>query len=751
MNRPLPENPTRMRVRRGSVAAVLTVACGLLVVTPSAHAVKTEQWKIGTYTEFTSGEREALKVSNAGELRLGHSVTNIGDFAKEIWCSLNGADGAVYFGTGSRADVYVLTGERRAVRLLETDAIAVTALARDSAGNIYAATMADGRVYKIPANQGATRIEAAESVLFCKLSVNYIWALVLDQNDQLFAATGPGGQIMKIDAQGNAEPWYTVDESSVVSLAFSADGTLYAGGGDRGLLYRITGKDEGRVIHAFEEDEVKVLIADGDELLIGVNAQKSKRGDRAVSAQRNARAFAQSTRQVMARFGGEVELDAGAGKNAIQQALRGNRLNGAVYRMHADGRFDRLAKWGTESILNMALSEDGSVLVATAGDGRVYRLIDSTRWDVVLDLDEKYAMTMALRDGSLYFVGTGSIGKVYLVDLEPVTHGDYISEVRDCRFSTTWGNIGWEGNGPVEVSTRTGNTRLPDDTWSEWSEPQPDRTARISSPAARFIQARARLGGEKALLDSLRAYYLIQNQKPEVQSVTIGDPAPVNGNGTSDDGNDDDAADTPADKSKITAGSAGVPGASNRAVPKHAPTQKVRWRASDSDGDTLVARLYYQRDGDDVWVPLALDKPVTGSDYQWDTESVPDGWYRLKVAASDETSNAAGRELIGERISDRILVDNRKPVIGNLAYDAATARVSGLAEDASSRILWLEYTVDGGEWEYTVPDDDVFDARSEPFSIELEDLDVGVHAVAVRAVDEAGNAGVEQITIRVQP
>jgi hypothetical protein len=121
------------------------------------------------------------------------------------------------------------------------------------------------------------------------------------------------------------------------------------------------------------------------------------------------------------------------------------------------------------------------------------------------------------------------------------------------------------------------------------------------------------------------------------------------------------------------------------------------------------------------------------------------------VAASDETSNAAGRELIGERISDRILVDNRKPVIGNLAYDAATARVSGLAEDASSRILWLEYTVDGGEWEYTVPDDDVFDARSEPFSIELEDLDVGVHAVAVRAVDEAGNAGVEQITIRVQP
>ena len=134
-----------------------------------------------------------------------------------------------------------------------------------------------------------------------------------------------------------------------------------------------------------------------------------------------------------------------------------------------------------------------------------------------------------------------------------------------------------------------------------------------------------------------------------------------------------------------------------------------------------MARLYYQRDGDDVWVPLALDKPVTGSDYQWDTESVPDGWYRLKVAASDETSNAAGRELIGERISDRILVDNRKPVIGNLAYDAATARVSGLAEDASSRILWLEYTVDGGEWEYTVPDDDVFDARSEPFSIELED------------------------------
>jgi hypothetical protein len=106
--------------------------------------------------------------------------------------------------------------------------------------------------------------------------------------------------------------------------------------------------------------------------------------------------------------------------------------------------------------------------------------------------------------------------------------------------------------------------------------------------------------------------------------------------------------------------------------------------------------------------------------------------------------------LIGERTSDRVLVDNRKPVIGELAYDAGAGRVNGTADDALSRILWLEYTIDGGEWKYTVPADEVFDATAERFSIPLEDLEPGLHAVAVRAVDEAGNAGVEQITIQIE-
>ena len=69
------------------------------------------------------------------------------------------------------------------------------------------------------------------------------------------------------------------------------------------------------------------------------------------------------------------------------------------------------------------------------------------------------------------------------------------------------------------------------------------------------------------------------------------------------------------------------------------PIKEIHWHASDKDGDTLVYRLYYQADGDEAWVPAFLDKPLKKTEYSWNTESIPDGWYRIKVVASDEESN----------------------------------------------------------------------------------------------------------------
>jgi hypothetical protein len=176
--------------------------------------------------------------------------------------------------------------------------------------------------------------------------------------------------------------------------------------------------------------------------------------------------------------------------------------------------------------------------------------------------------------------------------------------------------------------------------------------------------------------------------------------------------------------------------------------KEIHWRANDKDGDALVYRLYYQADGDDAWVPAFLDKPLHKTEYSWDTESIPDGWYRIKVVASDEESNPVGEALTDEKVSDLVKVDNTRPQVLELSYDAAGGILKGTARDNLSLIRYLEYSVDGGEWKFFAPKSGVFDDREEAFEVKIGPLPAGPHFIAVRATDEEGNVGVEKVSVK---
>jgi len=253
------------------------------------------------------------------------------------------------------------------------------------------------------------------------------------------------------------------------------------------------------------------------------------------------------------------------------------------------------------------------------------------------------------------------------------------------------------------------------------------------------------------VLESLDLYYRMQNQKPEVSSVEIGDkPKPSAEKSKSDLPNDLKSEDGDAE----TAASAALQRATSSPKPEEArpkpatPIKEIHWRASDKDGDTLVYRLFYRAEGDEAWVPAILDKPLKKTEYSWNTESIPDGWYRIKVVASDEESNPAGEALSDEKISDPVKVDNTRPQVQQLAYDAVGGILKGIARDNLSLIHYLEYSVDGGEWKFFAPKDGVFDDREEAFELKVGPLAVGLHFIAVRATDEDGNIGVEKVSVR---
>ena len=136
-------------------------------------------------------------------------------------------------------------------------------------------------------------------------------------------------------------------------------------------------------------------------------------------------------------------------------------------------------------------------------------------------------------DGSLRYA-TANPGKVVRFTRAPAQQGTYESEVRDAETVATWGTISWRGATPggsrIELSSRSGNTAIPNETWSEWSAPYTDAVGtQITSPKARYLQWRASLfaGDASPMLTSVTTAYLPRNLRPEVTQITVHPPGTV--------------------------------------------------------------------------------------------------------------------------------------------------------------------------------------------------------------------------------
>jgi hypothetical protein len=177
--------------------------------------------------------------------------------------------------------------------------------------------------------------------------------------------------------------------------------------------------------------------------------------------------------------------------------------------------------------------------------------------------------------------------------------------------------------------------------------------------------------------------------------------------------------------------------------------QSAIWSADDPNDDDLVYSIYYHGENDKDW-KLLKDK-IEQKFYTWDTTSMPDGAYYLKVVASDQPSNPTGEALTAERQSERFIVDNTPPQITGLAAEPSTAADSGAtvrfrATDATSAIVKAQYSVDAGDWTLVLPAGGVSDSPDERYEFTLRNLAPGEHTVAVRASDQFDNLAAAEVT-----
>ena len=686
--------------------AAAAVAAGFTAVLSAASPVF---WTVSTQTDFLKGTVDGVAIDAEGRLRLGPLVDPLADPKEPFIWSIAQAGTAWLAGTGNDGKVLRFDGAGAPTVAFDAAELGVHAVIDDGRGGFYAATGPDGRVHHVDASGKAS--------VFFDPEDRYIWSLARAADGTIYVGTGDRGVIYRVRPGQQGEPFYRTRTANVISLALDAQGRLYAGSSTPGRLFRIDQSGRAFVVLDSPHQEVRGLKMGADGSLYAV-ALTPAQGDDSGSSD------ASPVATVTAQVGGVTVGDpGGATASAPAESKRTGR--GAVFVVRGD-RADLIWETGTETPYDLLPSPDGrSLLVATGGNGRLYEidLQASPANAVLLGRVDARQVTQAVRGSTGEIVlASSNPGRLFRLRTQRAGKGTFESDIRDAGSAARWGSIRWRstGGGTLQIATRSGNTNRPDDTWSDWSSPYTAADGSpISSPSARYLQWRAVLAGTgdaSPQLTSVTVAYLPRNARPTVNSITVHAPGvvfqrPFSSNEAEIAGFDANGAsdDTPGQDSS-------QPSVGRRMYRKG--LQTFQWRADDPNDDRMTYAVSYRREGESAWRVLrnGLGDPI----FVWDTTSVPDGRYVVRVTASDIAVNSPGDALEGARESDGFDVDNTAPAISLAAPSAQTPTVVRVTvRDTHSGVQRVEYAIGGEKWQVVYPADGLSDSREEVYEIKL--------------------------------
>jgi flavin-binding protein dodecin len=374
---------------------------------------------------------------------------------------------------------------------------------------------------------------------------------------------------------------------------------------------------------------------------------------------------------------------------------------------------------------------------------------------------------------------TANPGKVFSVGPEYEPEGTYESRSFDAQLFSKWGRLDWwsppagSSDKPAEKSSaaprleffvRSGNTEDPGKEWSRWFGPYAKPGSSAECPPARFVQWKAVIhdGRSGDGVSWVTLAYLPRNVAPVIDGIAVQDPGVrAQANIIIQTGQQQ----TVNLRQPQTSNPTGVV-VTQTSLParfeqppqgfREKGYQSVLWSAHDDNDDDLRFSVYFRGENETDW-KLLKDK-LEQRFYSWDSSTMPDGPYYLKIVVTDAPSNPPDQALTTERESERFVVDNTPPVIEGLKAapgksQSANTEIQFTARDATSSIERAQYSVDGGDWIIVTPTGGISDAPEEhyQFSIRLPASSTAgsEHTIAVRAYDRFDNVGSAKITVKV--
>ena len=721
-------------------ARLLVVLLTAAVFTAAASAALPTFWQVSTEAEFLRGEVENLSVDSYGRLTLGPTSTPVYESsAPFIWTAITLADGSVYAGSGNEGQVYRVDPSGKGTIFFDSEELEVHAIAPAPNGGIYVGTSPQGKIYRVDA--------AGKAAVFFDPDDRYIWSLAVDASGNVFAATGDKGVIYRITPDGKGTVFYQTKATHAMTLAFDLQGRLLAGTESPGRVFRIDASGRPFVVLDSSFNEIRTIRVDrsGTMYAIAVSSRPGTTSSTPPPASTESPAptpVVSVTAEVTA-IG--IAEPAGSGPPPQQTPRSTGPVTGAIYRISPDGLWDLVWELREDTPYDLAFEGNGSLLVATGNKGKIYRLAGEPAQPTLVVRANVQQVTTILpeRDGRMLYA-TANPGKLLRLSASRAERGTYISDVRDATTVAAWGTIRWRAQTPagtrVELSTRSGNTRTPDETWSDWTAAYANQAgSAITSPRARYLQWRATLSGargESPLLTSVSAAYLPRNLRPRVTSITIHPPGTVFQRPFPTDPEIAGFDGELPDRRNAAAASAGTPALGRRVYQKGLLT--FVWRGEDDNKDDLTYDVLYRREGETSW--KELKRAVVDPILVWDTTSVPNGSYLLRIVASDAPSNSPSTALTGALESSAFDIDNTPPeiTISSVRREGTRLVLSFEARDENSAVQRADYSLDGDRWQTIYPRDGIADSRVEQFELALEG-EAAARGVIVRVTDALNN------------
>lgn len=655
--------------------------CGIGV--SDLFSVEVKKKEINTFKAFQKGTFSGTGLDGKGSLFIGPKIKNMQGPDREYYLGLAvDKSGNIYVGTGHRAGVYKISPSTPAapqavapVEVARFNELDVYALLVKADGEILAGTSPDGKLYKVGKNKSKDKT-ANE---FFNPDEKFIWDIKEDITGNIIVAVGNAGGVYRVKKDGSAAKLFTSEDTHIISLYITKSGSILAGSGDRGILYQI------------DNTKVKVLFDSPFEEIRGISEDKD--GNIYFTASRGIK-----RQNVLNDARVETFLDTKKKKKAKEEVIP--METSVVYCRRTDGVVERI--WGsvTEYIYSACYDQKNNrVLIGTGNSGRVYSIDRDGGFSIVYESEAAQVFKIEAMNSGFAIV-TNNTAAISRIEDVFNSNGTYFSEVYDLEIQSKLGKVYWDADTPagtnVSLYVRTGNSNVPDETWTQWSAPFTDsENANIDTSGVRYFQVKAGLNSSNAAasprLNNVKVFFIQSNLKPQLKKIEIRKPV------------------------KNT-----IPPISEKTSPPPPHKDKnyltLAWSARDPNRDKLKYNLFLKKTSDRRWILFKEDITVPRAELS--TRLFEDGKYLLKVEADDSLANPPGMAKSTELISSLFLIDSTAPEIADFTLQGT--RLTFTVNDKISLVTAVLYSYDGKLWYPVFPVDQIADSRSEKYDFNLK-------------------------------